>query len=73
MPAPTPAMVESDDESMWDWWPAVSAAGGQVTVLQARTTGLLLHQRAKKLLYMEAGAPLLKKRDYEGIQDNRTL
>eukprot|EP00971_Amphidinium_carterae_P179107 3552758-Amphidinium_carterae.2 len=71
MPAPSPAMVESEDESMWDWWPTVSVAGVQVTELQARTTGLMLHQRARK--YMEAGPPLLKKRDYEGIQDNRTL
>eukprot|EP00971_Amphidinium_carterae_P043696 859974-Amphidinium_carterae.1 len=65
------AFYEEEEESKWDWWPALSGSGVQVTVSQARITGLHLAQRSAK--YLEAGAPLLKKRDYESAQDNRTL
>eukprot|EP00971_Amphidinium_carterae_P033138 652345-Amphidinium_carterae.1 len=69
--------------SCQQWWRAMTSpcgTGGQLSQQQGfrlpnsrpgQPASLILHQRAKK--YMEAGAPLLKKRDYEGIQDNRTL
>eukprot|EP00971_Amphidinium_carterae_P268228 5321646-Amphidinium_carterae.1 len=54
---------EEVEESKWDWWPTLTGAGILVTVSQARATGLQLKKRATE--YLEAGAPLLKKRDYE--------
>eukprot|EP00971_Amphidinium_carterae_P147630 2926077-Amphidinium_carterae.1 len=60
-----------EEESMWDWWPEVSEAGVQVTVLQARKAGLRLAQRAKQ--WRDAGEPRLAKRDYQSVQDDRTL
>eukprot|EP00971_Amphidinium_carterae_P098724 1952426-Amphidinium_carterae.1 len=65
------AEEEEEEESGWDWWPALSGAGILVTVSQASVTGLQLKQRANK--YLETGVPSLKKRDYESAQDNRTL
>eukprot|EP00971_Amphidinium_carterae_P172869 3426697-Amphidinium_carterae.1 len=62
--------ADSDEESMWDWWPDLEA-GLQVTAIQARQTGLLLQQREKK--WRATGEPLLSRRDYEEVQDNRTL
>eukprot|EP00971_Amphidinium_carterae_P210508 4176948-Amphidinium_carterae.1 len=59
-----------DHESSWDWWPRVSP-GVSVTILQARAAGLRLVQRSKQ--WREAGEPLLAKRDYASVQDNRTL
>eukprot|EP00971_Amphidinium_carterae_P322618 6412090-Amphidinium_carterae.1 len=62
---------EEEEESQWDWWPDMSSSGILVTVSHARATGVELKKRASA--YLEAGAPLLKKRDYESAQDNRTL
>eukprot|EP00971_Amphidinium_carterae_P267888 5314813-Amphidinium_carterae.2 len=69
---PAPHMVESEEEeSKWDWWPEPSSTGVLVTVPEARKTGIMLKMRANK--YLETGAPSLKKRDYVGVQENRTL
>eukprot|EP00971_Amphidinium_carterae_P109311 2164544-Amphidinium_carterae.1 len=61
----------ADDESYWDCWPEIAEAGVLVTALQARQTGLRLAQRCKQ--WRAAGEPLLARRDYENVQDNRTL
>eukprot|EP00971_Amphidinium_carterae_P275958 5475705-Amphidinium_carterae.1 len=48
---PAPSMVESEEEeSKWDWWPTLASSGVQVTVPQARKTGLLLAMRVQKYL-----------------------
>eukprot|EP00971_Amphidinium_carterae_P175342 3475811-Amphidinium_carterae.1 len=70
MPAPT-MVAHEEEESKWDWWPALASSGVQVTVPQATATGVLLAKRAAK--YLETGVPSLKKRDYASVQDNRTL
>eukprot|EP00971_Amphidinium_carterae_P162523 3222107-Amphidinium_carterae.1 len=76
MPAPTMAAddewyEDEEEESKWDWWPALSTPGVQVTVPQATEAGVMLARRAAK--YLETGPPSLKRRDYSMDQDNRTL
>eukprot|EP00971_Amphidinium_carterae_P219109 4349689-Amphidinium_carterae.1 len=63
--------ADTNEESMWDWWPTVEEAGVQVTALQARQAGLLLSQREHK--WRATGEPLLARRDYREVQDNQAF
>eukprot|EP00971_Amphidinium_carterae_P260842 5174706-Amphidinium_carterae.2 len=63
--------ADADEESYWDWWPEIAEAGVSVTALQARTAGLRLVQRCQQ--WRLTGEPRLAKRDYESVQDDRTL